>query len=102
MRLAASFLAIALALPHAAAAAPETPVRRARWLMGTLCTAEVTAADTLAAAAATTAALDEIARLEQVMSSWRDDSELMRVSRRASTAPAPCSADLAAVLDSAL
>lgn len=67
------------------AAAAATPpghgavVERARWLMGTLCTAEIDAADTAAGAAAAEAAFAEIARLEGLLSSWRDDSEIARL-----------------------
>lgn len=78
------------------------PVERARVLMGTLCTAAVVHEDPARARAAASAALDEIDRLEGVLSSWRDDSELARFNRAAALGPAPCSVDLAAVLDSAL
>jgi thiamine biosynthesis lipoprotein len=54
-------------------------VERARWLMGTLCSAEAHAADTAAAAAAIEAAFGEIARLEGLLSSWRDDSEVSQL-----------------------
>lgn len=77
-------------------------VKRARYLMGTLCTAVVVHEDTARARAALTAALDEIDRLEKLMSSWREDSELARFNRSAAANPVACSADLAAVLDSAL
>jgi thiamine biosynthesis lipoprotein len=85
---------LALAVPAHAA---ET--QRARWFMGTACTAVVESADTTAAAAAAVAigaAFDEIARLERVMSSWRDDSELSRMNREAAGPNgATCSRDLA-------
>jgi thiamine biosynthesis lipoprotein len=70
--------------------------------MGTLCTASVEHPDSARALAALNAALDEIARLERVMSSWRRDSELARVNRSAAEGPVACSQDLAAVLDSSL
>ncbi len=82
--------------------AAATTLERARHLMGTLCTASATADDTARAGAALAAALDEIARLEQVMSSWRADSELARLNRAAGAGPVACSLDLASVLDSAL
>ncbi|MGH7731913.1 MAG: FAD:protein FMN transferase, partial [Candidatus Eiseniibacteriota bacterium] len=77
-------------------------VERARYLMGTLCTAVVEHANGAAALGALTAALDEIDRLEDVMSAWRADGELARLNRSAEGGPVACSADLAAVLDSAL
>jgi thiamine biosynthesis lipoprotein len=101
--LALSFvLAAALPLQTGDALAAAARIERTRYLMGTLCTASAEAADSATAEAALAAAFDEIARLERVMSSWRDDSELARFNRAAGTGPVACSADLAAVLDSAL
>jgi len=77
-------------------------MERARWLMGTLCTVVVEHRDSVAALGALTAALDEIDRLEDVMSSWRENSELARLNRSAAAGPVACSSELAAVLDSAL
>lgn len=99
--------ALAVALVLGAGMAPDTssaaPIERARYLMGTLCTASADGdADTVRAAAALGAALDEIARLERIMSSWLEESELSRLNRSAATTPVACSADLAAVLDSSL
>lgn len=96
-------LSLALTAAHSMGAAAASPIRveRVRYLMGTLCTVSVEAADSARAVAAVDAAFEEIARLERVMSSWRDDSELARFNRAAGTGPAACSADLAAVLDSA-
>ncbi len=81
---------------------PVVSVERARYLMGTLCTAVVAHEDSGRASVALAEALDEIDRLEGVMSLWRDDSELARLNRSAASGPVACSADLAAVLDSAL
>lgn len=74
---------------------------RTRFLMGTLCEVLVHAADSAHAGGAAAAALDEIARLEQVMSSWRQSSELAALDGSAGR-PYECSADLFAVLDSAV
>ena len=82
--------------------AAAATVQRARILMGTLCTATAADDDTARARTAVAAALDEIARLELMMSSWREGSELSRMNRSAGTSPFSCSTDLAAVLDSAL
>jgi thiamine biosynthesis lipoprotein len=83
-------------------ASPPNTTVRGRYLMGTLCTVAVTAADTAAAGSAASAALDEIARLERVLSSWREDSELTRFNRAAGSGPVVCGAELLAVLDSSL
>jgi thiamine biosynthesis lipoprotein len=77
--LAAAALGAGLAAAPAARAEGLAAVERARWLMGTLCSAEVEAADTAAAAAAIEAAFAEIARLEGLLSSWRDDSDLAKL-----------------------
>jgi thiamine biosynthesis lipoprotein len=106
--LARAFSVVALlAVTHLAAVAAPPPadaarVSRARYLMGTLCTGSAEARDTASAARAIDAALDEIARLERVMSNWRADSELSRLNASAASAPFACSPDLWAVLDSAL
>ncbi len=82
--------------------APAAPFRveRARYLMGTLCHAVAVHRDSGPAGEALGRALDEVARLERVMSSWREGSELARLNAAAG-APFSCSADLFAVLDSA-
>jgi len=77
-------------------------VERARYLMGTPCAVVVVHRDSAAALEAVTSALDEIDRLEDVMSSWREDSELARLNRSAAAGPVVCSTELAAVLDSGL
>jgi thiamine biosynthesis lipoprotein len=79
LRLAAAALAALVCLPASASAGTPATVERARFLMGTLCTAQAEAADTAHAAAAIDAAFDEIARLERVLSSWRDDSEVAKL-----------------------
>ena len=99
---------VGFAQPDAAVGPAHPPssamvsVERARWLMGTLCTAAVEHRDRAAALGALAGALDEIDRLENVMSSWREDSELARLNRSAAAGPVACSTDLAAVLDSAI
>ena len=82
-----------------AAGAGSRTVDRARVLMGTVCTARVESADSARAVGAIGRAFDEIARLERVLSSWRDDSELARLNA-AGTERFECSADLHAALDS--
>ena len=69
--------------------------------MGTLATGVAEHSDTAAAAAALEAGFGEIARLEAILSAWRADSELSRLNE-ASGGVFLCSADLYAVLDSAL
>ncbi len=56
-------------------ARPAEAVTRARYLMGTIC--EIEAAD----AREIDAAFDEGARIERLISTWRDDTELARLNR---------------------
>lgn len=92
---------IALAIMLACApACPAATVARARWLMGTLWTAEVTSPDTLAAGHALDAALDTVAALEGELSNWRATSALSRLNESGALDPLPSA--LGAVLDSAL
>ncbi|MEO5989687.1 MAG: FAD:protein FMN transferase [Candidatus Eisenbacteria bacterium] len=83
-------------------AAPMREVVRARVLMGTVCTLSTPARDTLRAGESLAAALDEVARLETVMSDWSPTSEVARVNALAASRATGCSQDLFAVLDSAL
>jgi thiamine biosynthesis lipoprotein len=81
---------------------PMASVERARLLMGTLCTAIAEAPDTTRAARAISTAFAEIDRLEQVMSSWRKDSELSHLNALGGSIWFPCSRSLYAVIDSSL
>ncbi len=95
---------VAAAKPRAATEAPEAPsgadaarpVTRSRALMGTVAIARVDAAapESAAAAALANVALDEIARLEPLLSSWDRASELSRLNARAGSAPVACSPEL--------
>ena len=91
----------ALSASHAHVASARE-ITRARVLMGTVCTFTTNTKDTVRASEALGAALDEVARLEGVMSDWSPTSEVARVNRLASSRATGCSPDLYAVLDSAL
>jgi len=69
--------------PTTRAVAPEDPVQaeQARFLMGTLATAAAWAGTAGQADAAASAALDEVARLEGILSTWNPESELSRLNR---------------------
>ena len=94
-----ALLTLITAATLAAGAPGSRTVDRARMLMGTVCTARVETADSARAIGAIGRAFDEIARLERVMSSWRDDSELARLNATG-TERFECSSDLHAALDS--
>jgi thiamine biosynthesis lipoprotein len=84
------------------APADPAPAQRAQWLMGTFCSGQVYAPGPEAAEAALASAFDRIAAAEALLSTWRDDSELALLNRRAASAPVPVSAELAAFLGDAL
>ncbi len=76
----AALAALLVCLPSGARA--EAGAARARWLMGTLCSARATARvadDTLRVGAVLDLALDEIGTLEHVLSNWDPQSELCRL-----------------------
>lgn len=98
MKRAALGMFVSLLLGAACAHAGE--VQRARWLMGTLFTAQAAGGDTLAVGAALDAALDHVAALEDALSNWRETSELSRLNNAG--ASEALSEPLGAVLDSAL
>ncbi len=85
--------ALVLFLGIGVSARPAEAVTRARYLMGTIC--EIDAADTREI----DAAFAEAARVESVISTWRDDSELSRLNRGELT---QVSAELFALLHEAM
>ena len=78
----ASVLATGCAAPPGTQAVEET-----RLLMGTTFRIRVVAPDPVAGRAAVAAALDEVARVEALLSEWRDDSEISEVNRQAGGEP---------------
>lgn len=88
----------ALAALAAAATPAHAAVHRfhADYVLGTSFDMTVTGADAAQAAAMRSAALDEIARLDRVLSGWRDDSELAALNR--SEGPLAVSPDLFQVI----
>jgi len=97
--LAAGVLSAAAAAP---AAAPSLPVVRARWLMGAPCEARAFGPPDRVGPQLDSA-LDRIAQLEQVMTTWRPDGELARLNARCAEStehalPIPVSPELARAL----
>ena len=94
-------LAAAL-LVGAAAASPAHPLTRYEFSsrqMGTEARIVLFAASEDAARDAASRAFARVAALDAVMSDYREDSELMRLCRRAGSGPVPISDDLFRVLD---
>ena len=68
-------------------ASPPVVLKRTQMHMGTLVTVTAVSSDKDAGNRAMRAAFDEIKRLEQVLSTWRSDSELSRVNQEAGRRP---------------
>jgi thiamine biosynthesis lipoprotein len=73
-------------------------VERETFLMGTRLRVSVQATDPDAGIAAIEAAFAKIRRLEEALSSWRDDSQLSRLNSAPPGVPRPISADLLTLL----
>jgi thiamine biosynthesis lipoprotein len=82
----------------AAGAAEEKVFVRSRYLMGTLVEIDARGVDEAATQAAINAAFDEIARLERLMSHWRDDSQVARINAEAGKAPVPVAPEVFEVI----
>ena len=92
-------ICLCLLLPHAALAdwhREEAPV------MGTQITVELWHEEAARGKALTAAVLDEMHRIDNLMSSWKPDSELSRVNARAAQEPVTVSRELLGLVISAL
>ena len=76
----------------------DIAVERETFLMGTVLRASVVAANKEAGVAAIEAVFEEISRLEGVLSSWREDSELSRLNSAPLGVPQVVSGELFALL----
>lgn len=83
-------------------AAEPVTIKRAQMHMGTLVTITAVAPTESVAHAAMTAGFKEVRRLEELLSTWIDGSELSRVNRSAGQRPVPVSADTLAVVKRSL
>lgn len=88
-----------LALVWAFSCSPKADVSKlAKPLMGTVVEISVVSHDPRLASAALQAAFDEMARLEAMMSAFRDDSELSQLNREGSSRPVRVSPELFQVI----
>ena len=76
--------------------------RETRSLMGTYVTITIQAGSREKAARAVEAGFSEVARLEKLLSTWRDDSELSRVNAEASEGPVKVSMEVLELSNKAL
>ena len=97
----ANLLFAALLVTTAPPCTGGVAVERSAYLMGTLLRLEVRGLERGCAVAATEAALEEVARLESVLSSWRPDSEVGRLNRAAPGTPVQLTPELAGLLTEA-
>jgi FAD:protein FMN transferase len=87
--------------PDVAPAEPEVH-RAERNLMGTIWALTLLGGSAEKADAAAAAALDEVARLEQLLSEWQSDSEISRVNQAAGVAPVHVGPELIACVRASL
>ena len=82
--LAVIFIGLTVCHPFASAKEPNSPVvvKRSRMLMGTLVFVTVVARDAERAQQAANAGLDEIRRLEELLSTWIPSSDISKVNRK--------------------
>jgi FAD:protein FMN transferase len=81
---------------------PSVIAKRAQMHMGTLVTVTAVASDTHMSDRAVQAAFDEIKRLEQLLSTWRSDSELSQVNAEAGRRPVKVSRETFEVVSRSL
>ena len=84
-----------------AADTADTWTTRDAALMGTRISVTIVGADSDTANAAIDAVLDEISRIEQLMSTYIDDSTISRVNREAHQGPVPAGAELVGLVRAA-
>jgi thiamine biosynthesis lipoprotein len=77
-------------------------VRSRRMLMGTQFDIQVAGADEAAARAAITDAFAEVARVEELLSEWRESSEISEVNRQAGGRPVEVGPELFSVVESSI
>jgi thiamine biosynthesis lipoprotein len=92
---------VLLMLGRAVAAEPAHLITRSTAAMGTQVTVSVYTDDDEGAGRAIRNALDEITRIELIMTTWRDDSEISRLNASAGVAPVPISPETFEVLEMA-
>jgi thiamine biosynthesis lipoprotein len=92
--LAVVFVVSAVAAAGSPQRPPAQPHRESRQVMGTLCEVQIYDDDPAAAARAATAALDEISRVDGLLSNYKPESELSRMNATAAKAPFTASPEL--------
>ena len=74
-------------------------IKQTRMIMGTFAEVSVYSNNEKAAGKAINAALDEMERMDRIMSNYKNDSELSNLNRKAAKSPVPCSAEILDVIE---
>lgn len=74
-------------------------VKQSRMIMGTFAEVSVYSDDEKIAVKAIEASLEEMERMDRIMSNYKDDSELSQVNKNAAKAPVPCGKELLEVVE---
>jgi len=74
-------------------------IKQTRMIMGTFAEVSIYSHDEKTAGKAIEGALDEMERMDRIMSNYKNDSELSLVNKKAAKSPVPCNADILDVIE---
>ena len=74
-------------------------IKQTRMIMGTFAEVTIYSHDEKTAGKAIEGALDEMERMDRIMSNYKNDSELSKVNKKATKSPVPCNAELLDVIE---
>src|SRR3989339_845241 len=74
-------------------------IKQTRMIMGTFAEVSIYSSDEKTAGKAIEGALDEMERMDRIMSNYKNDSELSKVNKKAAKAPVPCNEELLDVME---
>src|SRR3990170_3593691 len=74
-------------------------LNQTRMIMGTFAEVSIYSSDEKTAGKAIEGALDEMERMDRIMSNYKNDSELSKVNKKAAKSPVPCNAELLDVIE---
>jgi len=74
-------------------------IKQTRMMMGTFAEVSIYSSDEKTAGRAIEGALDEMERMDRIMSNYKNDSELSKVNKKAAKSPVPCNTELLDVIE---
>src|SRR3990167_9342747 len=74
-------------------------LKQTRMIMGTFAEVSIYSNDEKTAGMAIEESLDEMERMDRIMSNYKNDSELSKVNKKAAKSPVPCNAELLDVIE---